>query len=169
MEDTPKREVAPSRPSLLDLAAALAPWTRIQQIRLIKSTINARPIDLVESSPLQHAFDATTSFSQEEGTLDVRALLTVSAGDILQIDAEFLLNYTFKKEIPVSDEIAAAFGKMNGIFNVWPYWREYVQSTIARAGLPPVALPLMTGASVLKYFTAKEETSATSEPQATAE
>jgi len=154
----------------MDLAALLAPWMHIQQIRLINSTIDAQPIDPAESLVLQHTFDAKTTFSQEDGTLDVRALLTVSAGDVLRIDAVFLLTYIFKKdEIPVSDELAAAFGRLNGIYNVWPYWREYVQSASVRAGLPPVTLPLMTSGSMLKYYDAKEKASAGSRPPATAE
>jgi hypothetical protein len=160
MEDAVKRDVVPPQPSLLELAAVLVPWVHILQIRLTKSSIQARPIAPSEPSPLRHTFDATTAFSQEDGKLRVHTFLTVSAGDFLQIEAEFLLDYSLNKEIPVSEEIASAFGKMNGIYNAWPYWREYVQSVSARAGMPPLAIPLMTTASMLAYYTAKEKTSA---------
>ena len=59
----------------------------------------------------------------------------------------------------MSDEFAGAFGKMNGIHNVWPYWREYVQSVSTRAGMPPVTLPLMTGTAIADYYAEKERTS----------
>jgi hypothetical protein len=160
VDDAPKREVAPIQPSLMDLSTAIAPLTRIRQIRLVKSSIESKPIEIPESSPLQHSFDATASLNQEAGTLDVYASLAVTAGDFLRIEAEFLLNYTIAKAIPIPDEVIAAFGKMNGIHNVWPYWREYVQSVSMRAGFPPVALPLMTGASMLEYYAEKERAAA---------
>jgi preprotein translocase subunit SecB len=31
---------------------------------------------------------------------------------------------------------------LNGVFHVWPYWREMVQNTLARMGLPPLILPV---------------------------
>ena len=164
MEEAINRDIVPPQPSLLQLAAMLAPWVQILQIRLTKSAIQTQPINLSEPASLRHTFDATTNFSQENGTLSVHASLAVSAGDFLQIEAEFLLDYSLRKEIPVSEEIASAFGKMNGIYNVWPYWREYVQSVSSRAGMPPVALPLMTSASMLAYYAVKEGKSAIADP-----
>jgi preprotein translocase subunit SecB len=35
-----------------------------------------------------------------------------------------------------------AFAKTNAVFNAWPYWREFVQSTTVRMGLPPLVTPV---------------------------
>lgn len=35
-----------------------------------------------------------------------------------------------------------SFGQMNGVYNAWPYWREYVQSAIARMQLPTLIVPV---------------------------
>lgn len=43
---------------------------------------------------------------------------------------------------PSSTELDA-FGELNGMYNTWPYWREYVQSTLCRMGLPPYTLPVL--------------------------
>ncbi len=43
--------------------------------------------------------------------------------------------------IPSTKQIKA-FAATNGMLNVWPYWREFVQSLTNRAGLPPLTLPL---------------------------
>jgi hypothetical protein len=155
------REVIPARPSLMDLSTAIAPFIHIRQIRLVKSAVESNSLDVVEPSQLQHSFDATTVLNQEAGTLSVRASLMVSAGEFVQIDADFLLDYSVDKPSPVSDEMATAFGKMNGIHNVWPYWREYVQSISVRVGLPPITLPLMTGSSMLAYYAQKDKISTT--------
>jgi hypothetical protein len=34
-----------------------------------------------------------------------------------------------------------AFGEVNGRFNAFSYWREFVQSSLSRAGPPPYVLP----------------------------
>lgn len=35
------------------------------------------------------------------------------------------------------------FGRVNGVYNAWPYLREFVQSSLVRLGLPPYELPLL--------------------------
>lgn len=41
------------------------------------------------------------------------------------------------------------FGRVNGIYNAWPYLREFVQSNLMRLGLPQFELPLLrVGAAV---------------------
>ena len=47
------------------------------------------------------------------------------------------------------NELVEQFGKINGIFNAWPYWRELLQSTLQRMGLPPIVLPLLTAAGAV--------------------
>jgi len=34
------------------------------------------------------------------------------------------------------------FARYNVGYHVWPYWREYVQGTCARLGIPPVPVPM---------------------------
>ena len=34
------------------------------------------------------------------------------------------------------------FARFNVGYHVWPFWREYVQSTCARIGIPPVPVPM---------------------------
>jgi hypothetical protein len=157
-------EVAPKRPSLMDLGAVIAPWTHIKQIRLLNSSTKAKFSDVAATSPLRHTFDATTVLDQERGVLTVHASLALSAGDFLRINAEFILDYTVDKSpIGITDEAATAFGKMTGIYNVWPFWREYVYSTSMRTGFPPVTLPLVTHASMLAYYAEKEKETVTSD------
>ena len=157
MDIEPKREVVPTGPSLMELSVTIAPFTHLEQIRLSKSSIESKSIDVSSDAQLKHSFDATTILNREAGTLSIRASLTVVAGDFVQIDADFVLDYSFDKSIPITDEVATAFGRINGIHNVWPYWREYVQSTSMRVGLPPIILPLMTGTSICDYYVEKDK------------
>jgi hypothetical protein len=153
-------EPATKQPSLMDLSVAIAPWIHIKQVRLAKSRIESGASDIATLTKLEHTFDATTEFDREAKRLSVRAFLTVAAGDLLRISAEFILEYSVDESpVGITDEAASAFGKMNGIHNVWPYWREYVQSSSARVGLFPLTVPLATGASILAHYAAKPASS----------
>ncbi|HBL6925836.1 TPA: hypothetical protein LSH87_003745 [Citrobacter koseri] len=58
---------------------------------------------------------------------------------ILTIEACFEAIYIAKKEL--SEEELEAFGTNNVGYNVWPYWREYLQSTCTRLGVNPIRIP----------------------------
>lgn len=65
------------------------------------------------------------------------------AGDTLHVFAVFVLHYEYSARKPellplVDVQSVAAFAEFNATFNAWPYWREYLQSTTVRMGLPPV-------------------------------
>ena len=44
---------------------------------------------------------------------------------------------------PIADEDLHQVAAWNVMFNAWPYWREYLSSTINRAHLPLFVLPVM--------------------------
>ena len=57
--------------------------------------------------------------------------------------AFFRLTYDLMTDDELRDDDLKQFGYWNAVFNGWPYFREYVSSTIDRAGLPHVVLPVM--------------------------
>ena len=44
---------------------------------------------------------------------------------ILQIQGKFLLTYRIRSFRGLSDAAFQQFGEMNGVYNAWPYWREF--------------------------------------------
>ncbi|HXJ14014.1 MAG TPA: hypothetical protein VNH19_17185 [Candidatus Limnocylindrales bacterium] len=62
---------------------------------------------------------------------------------ILALSATFFSEYSFPNEVTLSEEECRIFASANGIMVTWPYWRELVQSNIARMSLPPLTLPFM--------------------------
>ncbi len=65
-----------------------------------------------------------------------------------EICAQLSLTYKTPKAGEFSQEHLDAFGRMNGIYNAWPYWREFVQSSSNRMGLPALVVPsLKVGAN----------------------
>lgn len=58
---------------------------------------------------------------------------------VLSIEAVYEAIYRSKKDL--SKEALEEFAKQNVGFNVWPFWREYVQNSTARMGINSVSVP----------------------------
>lgn len=61
---------------------------------------------------------------------------------IVEVSAKIEATYEIPKESELSEFAIRSFAKSNGMLNVWPFWREYVQAATQRAGLAPLTLPL---------------------------
>ena len=65
---------------------------------------------------------------------------------LVSFECQFMLDYWFPVVGgPQGDERERyfdAFANVNGVFNVWPYFREIVQATSARMSIPPIVLPV---------------------------
>ena len=59
------------------------------------------------------------------------------------IKAKFVAEYTIVNDMDIPEESLAEFGKYNVPHNIWPYWREYCQSTCSRMALPVIVIPLL--------------------------
>lgn len=58
----------------------------------------------------------------------------------LLIEARFSAVYMMKDD--VNEDALREFGRYNVPYHVWPYWREYAQSTLSRMGIEPVPIPV---------------------------
>lgn len=58
----------------------------------------------------------------------------------LLIEARFSAIYMMKHEL--NEDALREFGRYNVPYHVWPYWREYAQSTLSRMGVEPVSIPV---------------------------
>ncbi len=59
---------------------------------------------------------------------------------VILIDASFLLSYRIKNFEGLTQKGFERFANLNGVYNAWPYWREFVQNTIVRMGLPSLSI-----------------------------
>ncbi len=60
-----------------------------------------------------------------------------------QLIARFRLEYTVTPGVELAETDVDQFVHWNALFNAWPYWREYLTSTVNRAGLPRFVAPVM--------------------------
>jgi len=61
---------------------------------------------------------------------------------VILIDAAFLLVYKIENFEGLTQKGFEQFANLNGIYNAWPYWREFVQNTVTRMGLPSLSIPV---------------------------
>lgn len=59
------------------------------------------------------------------------------------IVARFRLTYRLGTEEPPDATDVEQFAHWNAMFNAWPYWREFVASTVNRGQLPRFVVPVM--------------------------
>src|ERR1700694_644750 len=57
--------------------------------------------------------------------------------------ATFRLTYSIPQGVTLTSDEIDNFVHWNSVFNVWPYWREYLSSTINRASLPRFIAPII--------------------------
>jgi preprotein translocase subunit SecB len=137
--------------SLLDRATheevrRLIACAQLQSIRFVKFALS---LDLQEGSSaeeveLSTSAKSTGRLSASGMTLifDLRVRGKSRERYVIDIVGRIEAAYNLPDSEPPTDQQMKAFAKTNGMLNIWPYWREYVQSATLRAGLPPLTLPL---------------------------
>ena len=60
-----------------------------------------------------------------------------------QMMAQFRLVYSITEGDALGDRDVAAFAHWNTVFNAWPYWREFLSSTLSRTRFQPFVAPVL--------------------------
>jgi hypothetical protein len=136
-----------------ELAAIVAKRVQIESVLLAKGVMKRRgDTDLMqEGVSLQFNIKRVEFVKEEERKrLLVKPTFSVTIAhgaeprppqDFL-IRATFVLFYSVKSFEGIEDKHLDAFSMTNGIFNAWPYWREFVQNTVTRMGFSPITVPV---------------------------
>lgn len=94
-----------------------------------EASVKADPED---ESTLLVSVKFSLEIRQETGAKELRA----------EISAVFEISYDLPTEDTFSADEIEGFGQVNAVFNAWPYWREIVQSSLSRMGMPGLTIPL---------------------------
>lgn len=146
MAETPT-EQAPG--NALQMSARVGESVDLYEIRLIAQDTRYVPTD-EPPTLLRGGHHAEAKRDNEAGKILIEASFSLDmAHDTdeardnpnIMIRAAFQLAYVVKDLARFTDEEIDAFGRMNGVYNAWPFWRELVYSTMARMGVPPITLP----------------------------
>jgi hypothetical protein len=145
----------------INRSATVARVVELVSLRMTKGEFGASQVtptksrkNAAELPPYQ--FEITSRFDEKENQLevsivirgrDIRNATGEGAGtDGLRVDAGFLLTYQLMVEPPPVDlraDLFSAFAKVNGLMNIWPYYREFSHEVARRMGFPAVLVPLL--------------------------
>lgn len=132
---------------------------QIENVRLVeahlRASVSTPPDDGDTETEMKLGRKAVVVDDVKDGHFNVRAdfvfKLVSQAKDgseaeneqpLVEISACLELGYRLPPDAQFSKEELSEFGNVNAVFNAWPYWREFIQSSISRMGLPPVVLPV---------------------------
>jgi len=129
---------------------AVANSVQLQDVRLIDSTSHVEPEAIKGKKSYEIERSAKVETSGESPLIMVFARFRLHAPSeedpkksVLDIGASFLLVYKGEDVKGFDKETLEEFADINGLFNAWPYWREFVQNVTTRMGLPPLTVPVL--------------------------
>lgn len=104
----------------------------------------------IQRAPRTFAVSSTLVFTLDEKAQEEGA----EAVPLASLRATIEIQYTHKADAPeLSDDDLAEFANVNVPFNSWGYWREFVQSGLARLGVSSsVTLPLFRVQTARKWM-----------------
>lgn len=109
-------------------------------------TSTARPPDDVGDMEIETEFEPMHLEVSDDGS-GFAVMTRIEARFLAQDESLATISATFgaayQVQTAISDEVLAVFISRNLHIHVWPYAREYVQSTLGRFGWQPIALPPM--------------------------
>ncbi|RLA92933.1 MAG: hypothetical protein DRG83_21730 [Deltaproteobacteria bacterium] len=72
---------------------------------------------------------------------DLVVFETTKKDFVLKLSCTYTILFT--SEEPITSDFMDIFVDINVEMTTWPYFREFVQNMVQRAGLPPLTLPLI--------------------------
>lgn len=133
------------------VAARLAAKSELVDIRMVKSAFEHRgfpesgmPISYnLHINPDAKLSEASDKFvTSAEFTIEISQDIEDETNDIAHIEFVLVGMYNVEEKLEFNDDEVTAFGKSTGIFALYSYAREYVQSVTSRLGLPALTLGL---------------------------
>lgn len=133
------------------IAARLAAKSDLMDIRMVKSSFehrgfpqNGSPISYhLNINPDAKMAETSDKFVMSaEFTIEISQDIEDETNDIARIEFVLVGMYNIEEELEFTEEEVDAFSKSTGIFALYPYAREYVQSVTSRLGLPALTLGL---------------------------
>lgn len=132
------------------LAAPVSDKVSIRDVRLISSGCSQTPNAGRGKHSLEIACEVKTQADKKKGYILVFPSFKLEGFPLegnqkkpdLVIEATFVISYKAENLQGLRHDNFEAFSRSNGVYNAWPYWREFVQNTVARMNLPPLTIPV---------------------------
>lgn len=161
-----KDPAPPSVAGPAGIAAVVSRLRQIEQIWQLQGDFHRLPIAVPGDCRAEFAIFRTSGELAEDGselvaTVELGCRLTAEVGDADVIPEEFLdrdsgravvafvhgsymVTYGLNEGGRLSNDDVAEFCAVNGVHTAWPFWREFVTSSLTRSGLEAVPVPPFT-------------------------
>ncbi len=141
----PEQDAADPRASL-ELAVEVAEGVEIRDVMFLRFAAEHHPEVCRDAMYLHQEVEAEGARRDGGIRVEVRCRLEAVAEDQerpgVTVSADIRLEYDCEDAERFSERHLRAFAETNGVYNAWPYWREFVQNAVARMQLPPLVLPV---------------------------
>jgi preprotein translocase subunit SecB len=138
-----------STDTMLNSLAPLIAAVQLHNVRLVDATATTSIRSPKDVGPVVVSLEKEARFKKrDEGTFfilataEARVLRSGADVALVTVKATFELEYRIPEDLAVTAGQLEAFAGLNGMFNAWPYWREFIQAMTSRMGLPPLVLPV---------------------------
>jgi hypothetical protein len=126
----------------------LAGRVQILTVDLLEAHVSRQDDGIIPSAPAEFnpeiGIAPEWEVSMADGLLGCAFTFSMVPDDgPFQIVARFRLLYSLDEGDAPDENDITQFVYWNAVFNAWPYWREYVSSTVNRAHLPVYMVPVM--------------------------
>lgn len=135
--------------SKIELAAAVAQRVEIETVRLLDASFSqSAHVAMTRQPEIRLHVRTTPSVEPTNNRIVIVASFGIlgtypeQSDPVLRIEAVYELSYSASALEGLEPIHIQAFGDLNGRYNGWPYWREFVQSAFARMGLPQLTMPV---------------------------
>ena len=125
---------------------------QITSVRLCRAHCRSavRPVEIAETIEVTPSYEAVVVEKPgDHGSLLVEVTFSLevhNASGEKELQAEirgtFELSYRVPDDEEFSSEEFEAFAQVNAVFNAWPYWREFVQTSLTRMDMPVLTVPV---------------------------
>ncbi|HEU0076950.1 MAG TPA: hypothetical protein VFQ76_04830 [Longimicrobiaceae bacterium] len=140
----------------MDRAALVARHVQLQTVNLRKALLNSAldPLDPPDFREIQVTQGHRGRYKLPEKHPDfvyvyVDLRFTASHEDVERVQSELVdltatyqLAYTLESAAEYPEDALQYFAELNGVYNIWPYWRELVQTVTGRVGLSAIVVPV---------------------------
>lgn len=148
-----------------DAGLLVSDRVQLKDVRLISSKCDQTPGATSGKKAYDISYSTEVQVDRKSGCVVVIARFHFEAyigsktsQPVLLIDASFVLSYAIEDFGGLTQKGFERFANLNGIYNAWPYWREFVQNTIVRMGLPSLSIPVFRIVETLDKKTVKRKT-----------
>jgi preprotein translocase subunit SecB len=110
--------------------------------------LNSKQNEEISCPNLQLDIQEKHTFAQEGSILKINysyklaALEENTEASAFTMSAKYVIRYNLIKDVAITKDFMSVFSEMTLGMLLWPYFRELVNNTIYRMGLPPLVLPL---------------------------